>query len=194
MAGALSPSGRYLARAMASQVNPADHGPVIELGPGTGPVTAALIARGVAEERLIMVEYDQKFCELLAHRYPKAKIIQGDAYDLVNTLAGHVNGQAAAVVSSLPLLLRPNADRLRVLADSLGLVAPNAPFVQFSYGFMSPLPRNGHATGNLQRGPDAHTAKLGHVHFESRRLPPVLRNIPPAHIWVYRQTPAAASA
>ena len=41
-------------------------GLVVELGPGTGPVTKALIARGVARDRLVLVEYDPYFCKLLS--------------------------------------------------------------------------------------------------------------------------------
>lgn len=170
--GAVSPSGKVLARNMALQVDAASTGPVIELGPGTGPVTQALIARGIAEERLVLVEYDADFCALLARRYPKALIIQGDAYHLSKTLAGRVP-PAAAIVSSLPLLLRNEAERLDLLADAFGLMQPGAPYVQFTYGLKSPMPL---AEG---RG------------FVARRLPPVLLNLPPAHVWVYQAGEAA---
>ena len=66
LAGAIAPSGRFLARAMAYCVDPALAGPIVELGPGTGPVTQALLARGVAPERLVLVEYEPDFCGLLA--------------------------------------------------------------------------------------------------------------------------------
>ncbi len=48
--GAVAPSSPFLARAMAERIDPTAQGPVIEIGPGTGPVTEALIARGVAED------------------------------------------------------------------------------------------------------------------------------------------------
>ena len=165
--GAVSPSGKALARQMAQQVDPASNGPVIELGPGTGPVTQALLARGIAEERLVLVEYDADFCALLARRYPTALIIQGDAYHLSRTLAGRVD-KAAAIVSSLPLLLRDAAARLELLDDAFGLMQPGAPYVQFTYGLKSPMPLS-HNDG-----------------FVARRSPPVLLNLPPAHVWVYR--------
>ena len=55
--GAVSPSGRFLARMMARYVDPASSGPIIELGPGTGPVTVALLKRGVAPERLAITHF-----------------------------------------------------------------------------------------------------------------------------------------
>ena len=172
--GAISPSGRALARTMARLVDPAGSGPVIELGPGTGPVTEALLEHGVAQERLVLVEYDPKFCALLARRFPRATIIQGDAYDLARTLAGHLSAPASAVVSSLPLLLRDDADRRAVISDAFALMAEGGPYIQFTYGLTSPVPRGAGMT--------------------AQRLRPVLMNLPPAHVWVYRRVAAAAPA
>ena len=172
--GAISPSGRQLARAMARLVDPAATGPVIELGPGTGPVTEALVERGIAQERLILVEYDAGFCSLLAKRFPRAKIVQGDAYNLARTLASHLSEPACAVVSSLPLLLRGESDRRAVLADAFALLQDGGPFIQFTYGLKSPVPRQ---TG-----------------MSALRSKPVLMNLPPAYVWTYRQTAAADPA
>ena len=174
--GAVSPSGRQLARYMAMQVDPSSTGPVIELGPGTGPVTRALVQRGIAEERLVLVEFDADFCKLLAARYPKAKIVQGDAYNLAKTLAGLIKMPAAAVVSSLPLLLRTEPERLALLADAFGMLAPGAPFIQFTYGLKSPIPR---------------LAEAGGAPFQSRRSMPIWLNLPPAHVWVYGRSAGA---
>src|SRR5688572_779200 len=86
--GAVTPSGKALARAMARYVDPDSDGPVIELGPGTGPVTEALLARGVAESRLVLVEFNPHFCRILRTRYPEATVLQGDAYSLGKLLGG----------------------------------------------------------------------------------------------------------
>src|SRR5579863_3680925 len=61
--GAVTPSGRALARTMAAYVDPNISGPVVELGPGTGPVTEALVAQGIAPSRLVLVEFDPTFCQ-----------------------------------------------------------------------------------------------------------------------------------
>src|SRR5580658_10400197 len=55
--GAVTPSGKILARTMARYVDPDSDGPVVELGPGTGPVTEALVEAGVAPSRLVLVEF-----------------------------------------------------------------------------------------------------------------------------------------
>jgi len=92
---------------MASYVDVKTNDPIIELGPGTGPVTQALLARGIAPKRLFLVEYEHRFCHLLSERYPGVNIIQGDAYSLRDTLRGKIEGRPATVVSSLTLLVRP---------------------------------------------------------------------------------------
>ncbi len=176
--GAVSPSGRFLARMMARYVDPASSGPIIELGPGTGPVTVALLKRGVAPERLVLVEFDPYFCKLLARRFPRCKIVQGDAYNLAKTLDGMLEEPAAAVVSSLPLLTRPDADRTELLRQSFGMMQPQGSFIQFTYGMVSPIPRRTQANGAMP--------------FEAEPSPPVWLNLPPARVWVYRPTGSPA--
>ena len=102
--GAVTPSGRALARTMAAFIDPSRPGPIIELGPGTGPVTEALLAQGVDPSRLVLVEFDPTFCRLLRARYPGATVVQGDAYSLKRLLESLLKEPAAAVVSGLPLL------------------------------------------------------------------------------------------
>ena len=176
--GAVSPSGRFLARMMARYVDPASDGPIVELGPGTGPVTQALLQRGIAPERLVLVEFDAHFCKLLARRFPRCRIVQGDAYDLAGTLEGILDAPAAAVVSSLPLLTRPDADRLALLGQAFDMMQPEGRFIQFTYGMVSPMPRRS------KRGTP--------LSFQAEPSPPVWLNLPPARVWIYR--PAGAHA
>jgi phosphatidylethanolamine/phosphatidyl-N-methylethanolamine N-methyltransferase len=154
---------------MARAVDPHAPGLVVELGPGTGPVTKALIARGVARERLLLVEYDPHFCTLLAERYGAARVVRGDAYALGATLAGHV-GPVAAVVSSLPLLNERPERRLQLLDEAFALMGPDGVFVQFTYGLKLPVPR------------EALTGR-----YVARSGAPILRNLPPASVWTFRR-------
>ena len=166
--GAVTPSGKILARTMASFVDPRIPGPVIELGPGTGPVTDALIRRGVAQERLVLIEFNPEFCQLLKRRFPKATIIQGDAYDLKETLGDILKEPAAATVSSLPLFTKPMDQRLDLLEAAQTLMNPGAPFIQFTYAVVPPIPSRS----------DAYRTKA------SNRI---WRNLPPARVWVYNK-------
>jgi len=169
--GAVAPSSPQLARAMAAYVDPARPGFVVELGPGTGVVTQALIERGVAPERIISIEYNVDFCSLLRQRYPGVHFVHGDAYRMAQSIAGLVGTEVrplAAVVSSLPLFTRPLPERVRLLDDSFARMEPGAPFVQFSYALVSPVPH-------------------GATRFEMERSNWVVRNLPPARVWVYRR-------
>ncbi|HEX7726058.1 MAG TPA: rRNA adenine N-6-methyltransferase family protein, partial [Rhizomicrobium sp.] len=67
--GAIAPSSPALSQAIARQVDPAVEGPVLELGPGTGVVTGALIERGIAPERITAIEYDPDFAKMVAERF-----------------------------------------------------------------------------------------------------------------------------
>src|SRR2546428_13220082 len=129
--GAVTPSGKALARTMATYVDPNVEGPIVELGPGTGPVTEALVAQGIDPARLVLVEFNPHFCRLLRQRYPTATVVQGDAYALKRLLAGLMQVPAAAMVSGLPLFTKPLQMRLRLLYEAFGLMPPGAPFVQF---------------------------------------------------------------
>jgi phosphatidylethanolamine/phosphatidyl-N-methylethanolamine N-methyltransferase len=166
--GAVTPSSRVLARAMAAYVDPNAKGPVIELGPGTGPVTEALVTQGIDPARLILVEFDPTFCRLLRKRYPAANVVQGDAYSLKRVLGSHLVEPAAAVVSGLPLFTKPLKTRLKLVYEAFALMSPGAPFVQFTYATVGPIPK-----------------ALNRVRSEASER--IWMNIPPARIWVYRK-------
>ena len=178
VAGAVSPSGKVLCRTMARAVNPDVRGPIVELGPGTGPVTEALIRRGIPQERLILVEFDPDFCKLLARRYPRACIVEGDAYALADTLGSVLETEAAAFVSSLPLLTKPEKHRLTLLQEAFALMRPDGVFVQFTYGVTSPVPRVGE--------------DFRPSGFRGTASPPVWLNLPPARVWTYRAVDGSA--
>jgi len=167
--GAVMPSGKMLARTMARYVDPEVAGPVIELGPGTGAVTEALVEQGIDPARLVLVEFNPVFCRLLRSRYPAATVVQGDAYGLRRLLGDFLRQPAAAVVSGLPLVTKPFKLRLRLIADAFNLLIPGAPFIQFTYAIVgSPIP-----------------TKLAGVaaEFSDR----IWMNLPPARVWVYRR-------
>ena len=166
--GAVMPSGRLLARTMAQYVDIKRDGPVVELGPGTGAITSALVARGVDQKRLVLVEYNPGFCALLRDRYPQATVVQGDAYALRDTLWKLLASPAAAVVSGLPLVTKPMLTRLRLVRDAFALLAPGAPFVQFTYAVVPPIPKS-----------------LPGVSTEASER--IWMNLPPARVWVYRK-------
>lgn len=173
--GAVSPSGKALARAMAAEVDPSWPGVVVELGPGTGSVTGALLERGFAPERIVAIEFNPDFAAHLAQRFPGVRVVEGDAYALAATLArAGIAEPIAAVVSSLPLFTRPPAVRRELLEQAMDLVPSGRPMVQFSYALVPPVPvlagRWSLTVGDW-----------------------ILMNLPPARVWCYRRTDSRTS-
>jgi phosphatidylethanolamine/phosphatidyl-N-methylethanolamine N-methyltransferase len=166
--GAVMPSSKLLARTMAQYVDVESTGPVVEVGPGTGAITNALIEHGVDQKRLVLVEYNPGFCALLRDRYPHAKVVQGDAYKLRDSLWKVLDVPASAVVSGLPLVTKPMLTRLKLIRDAFVALAPGAPFVQFTYSVAPPIPKS-----------------LPGVSTEASER--IWMNLPPARVWVYRK-------
>lgn len=166
--GAVAPSGPALSRRMASFADPRDNRPILELGPGTGVVTAAMIERGIAPERIVAVEFNPTFCNLLVERFAGVSVVRGDAYDLAATLTPDRSGPFSIVVSSLPLLTRPPEVRRALVEQALERTAPGGQLIQFSYSVLPPV-------------------KPVAGRFTVRRSKWVMMNLPPAQIWVYRR-------
>jgi phosphatidylethanolamine/phosphatidyl-N-methylethanolamine N-methyltransferase len=171
--GTVMPSGQALARAIAHQVPLPTTLPILELGAGTGAITAALLDAGVPPDRLIAVEREEALFATLTKRFPGIKAIRGDATRLQDLLRTHGVTQVGAVVSGLPLVSLPAAVCHAIVEQSLKVMAPGAPFVQFTYAMASPIDCRAHG-------------------LDGRRIGYVWANFPPANIWVYRRQGEAA--
>jgi phosphatidylethanolamine/phosphatidyl-N-methylethanolamine N-methyltransferase len=135
--GAFAPSGKSLAKLMAKDVGPSAR--VIELGAGTGTVTAALLKNGVAPGNLYIVERDPQFVKILERRFPRCHVVAADALDLDRQL-----GQNAAfdfVISGLPLLCFSPDKRNRLMQQALSLLKPHGRMHQFTYAGRCPVDR-----------------------------------------------------
>jgi phosphatidylethanolamine/phosphatidyl-N-methylethanolamine N-methyltransferase len=153
---------------MASVINPHSGLPVLELGPGTGAITKAILGRGIKPEKLVAIEYSTDFYEHLVRLYPGVHFVNGDAFDLDKTL-GALKGQTFdSVISAVPLLNFPMQARTALLESLLDRLPAGRPVVQISYGAVSPI---------IAR-PDRYHIQ----HFDF-----IVRNIPPAQLWIYRR-------
>ncbi|KAF0100215.1 MAG: type 12 methyltransferase [Rhodospirillaceae bacterium] len=174
--GAVVPSGRLLAEAMARTTfaeMKGREGHVIELGAGTGEVTKALLAAGIPPERLALVERDPELASFLRRHFAGPRIVEGDAARLSKILAEQGIGSVSAVVSSLPLLSLP-ADVVRGIVEGVFDALPRGgALVQFTYGPAQPVPRS------LSQA----------LRLVGTRGPRIWRNIPPAVVWTFRRSP-----
>jgi len=164
---ALAPSSQALARAMAVEVGP-ETGPVVELGPGTGRITGAILARGVTPANLTLIEMNPDFAEPLSRRFPGVGVHVTGAQNL----ARHVPQGVGAVISGLPLLSMPHLLRRSIIEAAFAVLRPDGKFVQFTYGARPPLP-------------DSMLADLGLQVAEAG--PRIWANLPPAQVYVLRR-------
>ena len=169
----IAPSGRGLAQAMVDELPPDAHR-VIELGGGTGSVTRALLAHGLRRDNLLVVELSDSLHAHLRKRFPNVRVALGDASDLPE-IAAHcgflAGGLADAIVSSLGLLAMPEDLQRRILAASFSCLRPGGRFIQFTYGPQAPVAE-----------PVADALRL-----KVRRGGFILRNVPPATVYVYER-------
>ena len=166
--GAICPSSPKLARRMASLVNHRS-GIVVELGGGTGAVTAALLKQGISPQRLIVVEQSAKLSALLRNRFPEVTVINGDAARLAELL-GPDSGKVAAIVSSLPLRSLEPACVRDILRQLEEVLQEDGLFIQYAYSHRD------------------QQAKLSQ-HFNNIHSSIVWGNLPPARIDAYRFIP-----
>jgi phosphatidylethanolamine/phosphatidyl-N-methylethanolamine N-methyltransferase len=168
--GSVAPSSPQLAAAMAHwlPINPESF--VLELGPGTGAVTEALINRGLREDRLVAIEHNPKLARLLREKFPRAQIITGDAWHLDHLLHSRREpiGSVGAVISSLPLLNFPHAEAEALTQKIRSVLEPHGNWVQYSY----------HLGKNQIRGAAS---------FQLRASKIVWLNFPPARVSVFQK-------
>ena len=172
--GAIAPSAPALARRMARETLVREGEVVVELGPGTGAVTSALLDAGIAEDRLVLIERDRHLHDYLVRRFPAATVIRGDARRITRILPARFHGRVSTVVSSLPLVGLPRPVRDAIVTGAFAVLAPEGRFVQYTYGLFSPVPRK----------------ELG---IEGRKVAFAGINLPPASVWRYTRVPSASA-
>jgi phosphatidylethanolamine/phosphatidyl-N-methylethanolamine N-methyltransferase len=163
--GAVAPSSRTLAALITAEIAP-EIAPVIELGPGSGAFTRALLDRGVPERRLALIEQNPVFAFTLRKQFPVARVLCVDAAALgsIDVFSGE---GAGAVVSGLPLLLMPPDKVGAILESAFARLRPDGAFYQFTYASRSPVPR----------------PILDRLGLTATRIGATLVNIPPATVY-----------
>lgn len=166
--GAFLPSSAAVGRAMAKAVAFDRLGMILELGGGTGAVTASLLEAGCSPERLIVVEREAALAAMLRRRFERLQIVEADACTIDSVLAERGITKLAAVVSSLPIKWFPIASQRTVIAPCLDLAGEDGSFVQFTNALVSPV-----ATSALD--------------LDGIEVARVWSQFPPVQIWRYRR-------
>lgn len=167
--GAIAPSSTALGAAMTAELTGAS-GPVVELGPGTGVFTQALLQRGIPPAQIAAIETSESFARSLSQRLPGVVVIHDDAVR-VRHLCPFGLGSAGLVICGLPLLSMPRAKVLRILAGCMRVLRPDGELRLFTYGPRCPVP----------------TALLARLDLVTHHRTFVPVNIPPALVYSIRR-------
>lgn len=162
---AISPSGTALARLITSEITAA-HAPVLELGPGTGVFTQALMDRGLDPRNLTLVEIGADFATHLRARFPGARVLQADAAHLDAT-GIFPDAEAGAVISGLGLLSMPVHTVEMVVTSAFDCLRQDGHLYQFTYGPRCPVPQE----------------ILERLDLRARRIGGTWQNLPPAAVY-----------
>lgn len=165
------PTSSHTGKAMASVIDLASGLPVLEVGPGTGVVTRAILNRGLDPAKLVAVEFAPEFSSGLKHDFPGICVLTGSAFDLDSVLGDMTIPLFDCVISGIPLLNFDLASRLAYVEDMLDRIPAGRPVIQVTYGPRSPVPP-------------------GSGSFLVQRADFILRNVPPAHLWTYTRMPS----
>ena len=169
--GSAVPSSPFLARRMASYVPRAPRGYVVELGAGTGAITAAHLKRGIPPQQIVSVERSELMVRLLKRRFPSLKVALGDAGELRALLRAFLakeTVEVSHVVSSLPLRSLPEDVVKNIIREVHAILPKDGKLIQYTY--------------NL--GMRTHPCLSG---FKRIRTTVVWANVPPARLDVFQK-------
>ena len=183
--GAVAASSRTMARRMVEHL-PADRPlRIVELGPGTGPFTNAIVGRVHRDSRILAIDRERTFVEWVRERWPSVECVLASAEHLEELLAGRGLGAIDHVISGLPFASLPLAMTRRILDSLARTLRPAGTFTTFQYA---------HAFG-------LKSARLFRSQMDERMGGPphrhlVWKNFPPAYVltWTRRTSSSATTS
>jgi len=178
---AVAPSSRYLAHAMLEPINLSEASTVVELGPGTGVMTRALLDVLPKNATLLAFEINGRFYRYLKKNIPDKRLV------LLRTSAEHVGRELRrrgrtrgdGVVSSLGLGLMSDRERRALIGALLPFMDDDSVFTQYQYIHGLEV-----KDGRLRR---FSVGSLLQQYFASVERKMVWRNIPPAFVFACRK-------
>lgn len=171
--GAIVPSSDALAEAMIASIDFAKARTIVEFGPGTGVMTAAILKRLGPDTKYVGIEINETFHRTLTIRFPTLQFFNRGAQDVTDILAALDIQGCDAIVCGLPWASLPIELQGRIMVGILKVLRPGGVFVTFAYlqGLVMP------AAGMLR-----HRLKTEFTRVETTKI--VWRNVPPAFAYV----------
>ncbi len=197
--GALLPSSRFLAQALASELR-RRRGPcrILEVGPGTGSVTAQILRNLLPSDRLDLVELNSHFIDLLQQRFQREWKFwrHHEQVRLIHSAVQKLEGEGTYdyIVSGLPLNSFAVAQVREIYACYNRLLKPGGTLSYYEYVFIRQL-----QTPFVDRRQRRRLFRIGRIvgkyirAYQVRRQS-ILMNVPPAVVRHLRLKPAPLSS
>jgi len=173
--GSIMPSSRYLAEAMAADLDLEPGDLVIEYGPGTGPMTMVLADSLPSGVRYLGIERDTHFHQLLEERFPYLEFHHGSVVDVAEILRDRDLPKARAIISGLPFASLPKDVQEAIARSTQEVLTEDGEFRTFQYVHAYGLPAARRFREVMDR-----------LFGSCTRSQPVLRNVPPAYVLTYK--------
>lgn len=161
----VAPSSAYLEQRVVRAAALTDARVVVELGPGTGGTTRALLRAMPPRARLLVIESNPRFCARLRQRIadPRLVVQEGSAVDLPAYLEHWQVLAPDVVVSGIPFSTLPIDAAQRVAASIEACLAPGGRFVAYQLR--------------------AHVAACAAPHLGAPQVDWEWRNLPPMRVF-----------
>ena len=133
--GSIIPSSRWMERRITRTAEIAQSKLIVELGPGTGGTTKALLQAMGPDAKLLAIEINPGFCQLLTDTIPDPRLIvhEGSAADIPEALTKHDLGAPDVVLSGIPFSTMPKELGLSILRSVKDSLAPGGRFVAYQF-------------------------------------------------------------
>jgi len=168
LVGSVIPSSRFLERRIIEIGQVAQAKVVVELGPGTGGTTRAILEALPADGRLLAIEIDPIFAERLRRDAdPRLLVRASSAADIRAALGSCGLPEADLVFSGIPFSSMPREEGRAILRAVSSSLAPGGRFVAYQFR--------------------DRVATLGREIFGEPRAELEPRNFPPTRIYSWRK-------
>ena len=132
--GSVTPSSRSLIHKMTRPLGLSTAKVIIELGPGTGPMTRSILQKMGPDAKLLAFETNSLFCEELQKINDPRLTVINESAELISKYLKDMNlNQADCVLSSIPLAMVPIRVRMRIVSEVKNNLKPGGVFTQFQY-------------------------------------------------------------
>lgn len=125
--GSIAPSSPFLADLMTKVIPSGAH--VLELGPGTGNITKAILQKLGSNPKLTMVEFEPELAELCRQQFPQATVYAGR----METFFEQDKNQFDVIISGIPFNALSTKNRLDAFQEIAKRVKPDGYFIMYQY-------------------------------------------------------------